>query len=481
MKKKIVVSISIVFIFLAAGSNAFSEMTFSGNAGISAMIILPEGGYSENRFEGALNPNNIMGLHDIMPGTDLNIKLSSEGETGALDMWLTIKPFNFPDWELFSSAEGTEPGLYAYAGMLESGNSGITGINIKRASISLYPADYLSVTIGRQDLFTGYGYAWNPMNFAGKRKDIFDPQAELAGTDSVTFSLNAGNIVSLNISGIYEAGGSGSGASGGGTSGSESSVGATSGTGTSAAGIDLHDMGAFAGFTFYFPSVEFSVDGIYYFSKAIESLLGSSSGSSSGTSSGSSGTSFYTGAGAGFMADIMGIGIYGEGAILNASRSSLLATSSKGNPVFNGLGGFQYTFPWETTLTFEYFYNGEGYDLSQRESYYQQIVTLLASGMTAPGSTEGYFLIPGYFSKHYLFLNILQPLYDINSEASLAAIYSPDSYNLMLMPLYRYNISDEISLELGYLGLFSLKDGQYNEAFLFPARHFVSAKVTYSF
>ena len=460
MKKKIVVSISIVFIFLTAGSNAFSEVTFSGNAGISAMVILPEGGYSEDRFEEALNPNNIMGLHDIMPGADFNIKLSSEGEIGALDMWLTIKPFNFPDWELFSSVEGTEPGLYAYAGMLESGNRGIAGINIERASISLYPTDYLSVTVGRQDLFTGYGYAWNPMNLAGKRKDIFAPKAELAGTDSVTFSLNAGNIVSLNISGIYEAGDSGS-------------LGGSSGASTSAAGIDFRDTGAFAEFTFYFPSVEFSVDGIYYFSKAIDSLLGGSSGSS--------GTSFYTGAGAGFMADIMGIGIYGEGALLNAGRSSLLATSSEGSPVFNGLGGFQYTFPWETTLTFEYFYNGEGYDLSERESYYQQIVTLLASGMTAPGSTEDYFPVPGYFSRHYLFLNILQPLYDINSEASLAAIYSPDSYNLMLMPLYRYNISDEISLELGYLGLFSLKDGQYNEASLFPVRHFVTAKVSYSF
>ncbi|RKX86340.1 MAG: hypothetical protein DRP57_01685, partial [Spirochaetes bacterium] len=162
-------------------------------------------------------------------------------------------------------------------------------------------------------------------------------------------------------------------------------------------------------------------------------------------------------AGAGLMADIGVLGIYMEGALLKRSRA--LYPDASGNLItrnaiqYNGLAGLEYTFLWDMNAIFEYFYNGEGFNIIDRENYYNLVQLYGSSYM--PFNVIS-LMKPGYFAKNYCLLYIMQPVYSISSEASLSSMYSPDSFSLTVMPLFSINISGNLTMQAGYAGFFRL-------------------------
>jgi hypothetical protein len=72
-------------------------------------------------------------------------------------------------------------------------------------------------------------------------------------------------------------------------------------------------------------------------------------------------------------------------------------------------------------------------------------------------------------------------LYDLDTDFQLASLYSPDSWVLNILPLFTFRISGGLSIDLGYVGLFSLKSGQEDEAELSPINHLVKLLVRYDY
>ena len=140
------------------------------------------------------------------------------------------------------------------------------------------------------------------------------------------------------------------------------------------------------------------------------------------------------------------------------------------------MAGLEYTFPTETYVVAEYFYNGEGYNSSERSDYED---TIIATGL--PTSDLFNIYSPGYFAQHYIMLNIMQPLYDINTDINVSAIFSPDSGALTVMPAIIYSFSGNFSINLSYIGMFDLYSGDFSEVSALPVRHVISSVFTYSF
>lgn len=55
---------------------------------------------------------------------------------------------------------------------------------------------YFEMIVGRQQLPTGVGYAWNPTDIFNK-KDIMDPTYEITGVDAIQLNVPVGSILSL--------------------------------------------------------------------------------------------------------------------------------------------------------------------------------------------------------------------------------------------------------------------------------------------
>jgi len=446
-------SVTFVLILLSClNLTAFAETSFSGNTQVTTTIY-PTKDYTSDRFESLLNPDNMMDLHDVSLNLSFTAKISAEGDNGAFDFWFAVEPAGLPELlNIISSASGNPAQAALLKDALKAYSPDIYGLNLQRADISLFISDSFSLTAGRQDLFTGYGYGWDPMNLASKEKNPFDPKAELIGTNAVSFTYNAGNLLALRIAGIYD-------------------------PQNFKTGIDYNDLKAFAELTVSFPAVEVKIDGLYYSLKDEDSSVPAEVAT---TASGS--ITSVPAAGAGLMADIGGLGIYMEGALLKRSRA--LYPDASGNLItrnaiqYNGLAGLEYTFPWDMNAVFEYFYNGEGFNITDRESYYNLVKLYGSSYM--PFNVIS-LMKPGYFAKNYCLLYLMQPVFNISSEASLSLMYSPDSFSLTVMPLFSINISGNLTMQAGYTGLFSLRKNEYNEADFSPVKHAVTLKALYLF
>ena len=88
---------------------------------------------------------------------------------------------------------------------------------------------------------------------------------------------------------------------------------------------------------------------------------------------------------------------------------------------------------------------------------------------------------PGYFAGHYAGLYLYLPLYDLDTDLELSLIYSPDSWSLTVLPAITLNVTGSLTVGLSYLGLISLDDEQYNEAWFSPVKHIFQLEVRYSF
>ena len=135
----------------------------------------------------------------------------------------------------------------------------------------------------------------------------------------------------------------------------------------------------------------------------------------------------------------------------------------------------EYTFSSETYVIFEYFYNGEGYNKSERGDFKNSLIS------NGPTSDLMNIYSPGYFAQHYIMLNIMQPLYDINTDINLSLIFSPDSGALTAMPSINYSFSGNFSASLTYIGMFDLYSGYFSEVSALPVKHIINTKFTYSY
>lgn len=416
-----------------------AEFSLSGKAeiGLTAAPAFP---YNQSRFITPLNPANFQGIQDLMPVTDLLTKLSGQDEVTDFSVWLAVKPY-YLGQALLAASTGDATQAAAVGESLPLLGFKINTIDVLRANIGWFISDFLVLRIGRQSMLTGYGYGWNPIDFFNPVKDPYDPDLELRGVDALTAQFYLGNVFTLKLAGIYRTEGL---------------------TG----GIDFDDLQAGTEITASFPGIEVKATGFFDYDD-------------------SEGEDSYVPAlGLGIKADIGGAGVYGEGSLLKGSRYNFPTTptgdySRKKDWLFTGLLGVEYTFEFEISATLEYFYNGEGLDLEDRRLYREGLDYYNSSGV--PPTDYLLMYRPGYFARHYLLLNLYLPLYDLNTDIQLACLYSPDSWVLNVLPLITFNVSGSFSIDLGYVGLFSLKSDQEDEAALSPAKHLVKLLVRYDY
>ena len=387
--------------FLAMAPLA-AQLVFYGNytAALTASV-------RENDYDTALNPDNLYGVKDLNLSHELTVKMAGGDELADLELWFSL-------------------GQYPVG----AGDS-ISYFDLMRASVGWSLGDSFLVRLGRQSLLTGYGYGWNPMDFANPAKDPGDPGAELKGVDALSLLLLPRDRVNIRVYALYD-------------------------LDPAETGADYSDLMGGAEMTFSLPSLEMKLTGFL-------------------EQDGTEGEdSRVDGAGFGFLADLAGLGLYGEGSLLSGSR---VLTPDLQTPrdslLISLLLGAEYVFPSETSLVAEYFYNGEGYDRGERE----EILSLLKA-QTA-GADALYR--PGYYSRHYVLVNGSQPLYRINCEAGLTVLYSADSGALTVMPALIWNGSGSFSLNGRYTGLMNPGGEESSENALAPVRHSFTMEGRFSF
>ena len=422
----------------------FAEVSLSGKVEIG-LTAAPSFPYNQGRFNTPLNPSNYHGIQDLMPVTDILAKLSGEDDITDFSVWLAVKPY-YLGQALLAASSGTD--LVALAQTAAVGESlpllgfRINTLDILRANIGWFISDFLVLRIGRQSMLTGYGYGWNPIDFFDPVKNPYDPDQELRGVDALTAQFYMGNVFTLKLAGIYR-------------------------TERLTGGTDFGDLQAGAEITASLPGIEVKATGFFDYDD-------------------SQGEDSHVPAlGLGIKADIAGVGVYGEASLLKGSRYNFPTTpigdySRKKDWLFSGLLGAEYTFESGISATLEYFYNGEGFDPDERKLY--------RDGLDYHNSANGasptdYFLMyrPGYFARHYILLNLYLPLYDLNTDVQLSCLYSPDSWVLNILPLFTFNVSGALSIDLGYVGLFSLESDQEDEVALSPTKHLVKLLVRYDY
>jgi hypothetical protein len=414
-----------------------AEISLSGEAN-AYVNLFPSFPYTSGRFDSPVNPDNIYGFRDVSLDTDVTFRLDAGQETGTFTLWLALNPHDLAQ-VLLAAASGDPLQEQAAAESLL--HSDPASLSVLRANIAWYIGESFVIRLGRQNMLTGYGYGWNPMDFANTAKNPFDPEAELRGVDALSFQFYLGNILSLKLSGVFQ-------------------------PDNFLAAADYRDIQIGAELSASFPVLEIKLSGYYDY----DGVAGDDA--------------FVPALGAGFMLDLSGVGIYGEGALLRGGRPLVpLAVSSlqrKEELLFSGLLGLEHTFSSELRVIAEYFYNGEGYSLGERELYNDSLVDQYGVLTYIPSEYMELYR-PGYFAKHYLLLNLGYPIYAWNTNAELSTYYSPDSGAVGIMPSLELEVSGALSVRCSYMGLISLQEDRYDEAWFSPFKHIVELKATYYF
>jgi len=432
----------LALIFASAPVPSGAQAQLGGEYTAGARAAVPEdGGYTS-----VLNPGNLLGLKDFTLDHQVVMKLSGgDGETG-LDLWFSL-----------GNGTGFSPSNLG----MQSEAERLYSLDLRRASIFMYLGDSLRVELGRQSLLTGYGYGWNPMNFANPPKDPTDPTAELTGVDALMLNLFPYGTANLKLYALLD------------TSDGLSS--------TDPSSVEYENVMAGGELTAALPGLEVKLNG----------LLGSELFDDGAADAAGTGLGGRTSAlGLGVFADLAGVGVYGEAALFDGSRTGFPDESGaaavptvKEDLLISALGGLQYTFPGELSATAEYFYNGEGFNAEERADYRSALASL---DLAADGALEVYTALaelyrPGYFSRHYALLNLLYPLYDVSVDLTGRVIFSPDSGALTLVPGLTWYSSGSLSIEASYTGSFSTYGEEDDEAVIAPFRHIVSVAGRFSF
>lgn len=426
MKKVICLSI-----FLSLNLYLFSQMELSG----SAKVTLGGNISKNNEYESLLNPSNIGGIRDINLNSSLLGKLESGDDRTSLSIWFSFKEYKIGQ-ALLSAAYGNEiqeAGVYE---IIKTQGDSILYLNLLRFSSNIYITDNLSLEVGRHSMLTGYGWGWNPMDFANPLKNPLDPDAAFKGVDGISLKSYILDIATLKIYGILPL---------------EPLI----------SGLDYRDIKVGGELTLYFTGFEGKLTGIYDYDSDKEN------------------DSYPTSLGGGFLVDLFGIGLYGEFALRDGSRNNFIVKDMtlkrKTSWLYSYLIGAEYTFVTDTYLTAEYFFNGEGYNDSERDLFSDTVT----QGLITSDLISLYRL--GYFAKHYVMINVVQQLYDFNSEINLSGIYSIDSGALTVTPSINYTFTGNFSLKVSYIGLYDLLKDDFSEVTELPVNHIVTAAFIYDF
>jgi hypothetical protein len=426
-----------VLLLVMIGAVAGAQISLSGEAN-AYLNVFPAFPYTSSRFDSPLNPGNISGIQDVALDTDVTFRLEAGRETGTLTLWLAVDPYRMGQL-LLAAASGDPVQQETVAGGLSVSDP--AALSVLRANIAWYIGQAFVLRLGRQSMLTGYGYGWNPMDFANTAKDPFDPEAELRGVDALSLQFYLGNLFALKLSGIFR-------------------------LDSFMTGADYQDLQVGAELTVSFPMLELKLSGYYDH----DDIAGEDA--------------FVPAVGAGFMFDLSGVGIYGEGALLWGGRVpapiGVSMVERRDDLLACGLFGVEYTFASELRLIAEYFYNGEGYSLQERELYKESLEDQYLLSSYIPGEYAAIYR-PGYFAKHYLLLNLGYPIYPWNTSVELSTYYSPDSSTLGIMPSAELEVSGSLSVRGGYMGMFSLQENRYDEAWFSPFKHVVELRLTYYF
>lgn len=392
----------IIFITTVLLFPIFAQADFSGSADITIFANIPE----SDGFTSILSRSDL-GVEDIGIMSSLIAKLDAGDESTSFSAWFSMKEFPDALWNE----------LYA--------------LDLMRFSANVYLTDNISMEIGRQSMLTGYGYGWNPIDFANPLKNPTNPDAELRGVDGISMRMYLGNSASLKLYGIVP----------------DSFL---------SSGTDYEEIKPGAEMTFNLPGVELKLAGFWDYDAA-------------------EGSDAYTpAAGTALILDLYGIGVYGEASVRKGSRNySSDGVNRKTDWLFSGLAGLEYTFKSELSGVLEYFYNGEGYSKTERAD--------IETSLSMPSAALLSMYTPGYFAQHYILLNLMQPLYDYNTVINVSVISSPDSGVLTLMPSLDYSFSGNFSVNLAYTGLFNFSENDFNEVSALPVRHIASTVFTYSY
>ena len=414
----------LAIILVLAGAPLFAQLAFYGDYTAALTASVREDDYST-----ALNPGNLYGLNDLSLANELTVKMAGGDELADLELWFSLG--QYPVGEGLLAASGYDAATSALVS--EAGDS-IYTFDLMRASVGWSFGDSLLVRLGRQSLLTGYGYGWNPMDFANPPKDPGDPKAELKGADALLMHILPWNPINLKVYALYD-------------------------RALTETGADYDDLMGGAELTLSLPALEMKLTGFL-------------------EQDGTAGEdSRVNGAGFGFMADLAdlaGLGFYGEGTLLSGSRIlNPDVTTRKSGLLYTFLLGAEYVFASETSLVVEYFYNGEGYDKGERD----EVLTALGNPLSGASSLYR----PGYYSRHYLLLNGMQPLYAINCDAGLTVLCSVDSGALTLMPEMTWSGSGNFSLSGRYAGLLNPVGEESSENALAPVKHAFTLEGRFSF
>ncbi|MBN2533174.1 MAG: hypothetical protein JXB88_09800 [Spirochaetales bacterium] len=426
-----------VLIFCFYCMAAFSQLEFSGNIKIN-LSYFPAFPYEDDRFDSLINPDNFLSVHDIQLMDYVTAKIEGKDDTSSFAVWFGLDAYQIAQ-ALYAAATGDE--TIALAQTLPFLGTEINTIELLRANVSFYVTEYLVFCLGRQQMYTGYGYGWNPIDFANPLKDPYDPEAELKGIDAVKMTFLLGNSFSTSISGLY--------------TGSDTCN-----------GLDFKNIMLLCENRFWFPGMEIMLSGLYeYDEEEEEDTLPASLG-------------------LGFKINLFDIGFYGEAAARWGSRNyyyELPANSIiKTDIIPSFLVGVEYVFPDELTAILEYFYNGEGLSNDEKE-YYEQAVEQTVTIFGYPSSEQISMIIPGYVNKHYILCHLLYPFYDLNMDTYVTVLFSPDGLSLNILPGVSFQLTGSLSVSFGYTGLYDFDGKRINETSLSPVKHRIEIEGSYYF
>ena len=423
MKKLFFLIVMAVLIFIPL----FAQADFSGSADIGIYANLPQ----PKSFSSILSRSDL-GVEDIAMMPSLTVKLDAGDDKTSFSAWFSMKEYPIGQGLLMAGYDSVTPSdAYLVNEFISAVGDKIYNFDLMRLSANVYLTDNISMEVGRQSMFTGYGYGWNPIDFANPLKNPADPDAELRGVDAASLRMYLNDNISLKLYGILP----------------ETFL---------AAGIDYKEIKPGGELTLNFSGLEIKMSGFWDYDST-------------------EGSDAYTPAiGSAFMLDFFGIGVYGEAAARKGSRNySHDGLTRNTDWIFSGLAGLEYTFESGLYGLIEYFYNGEGFDKSERADF--------KTALSAPTFNLLSTYTPGYFAQQYILINLMQPLYDVNTDINLSVLYSPDSGALTIMPSVNYSFTGNFSVNLAYSGMFDLGDNDFNEITALPVRHIISSVFTYSY
>ncbi len=398
---------------------------FRGEVGSSIGTLIA----SDGEFDSVINPSNALGLTDLSVTTSANLRVERRSDIGSLDFRIDFSAYPIGDALSvpYALAGAPDPAL-AYA----AGDS-IWSAEITRAAVLWYASHSAQITLGRQTLVRGYGLAWSPYDLASPLRDPADPSGFVRGVDAISLTVSPSWRFALTAYTLLP-------------EGTTSFEGIVAGTDVNllAGPAEVRIAGLFGG-------EEEGIADPYPHSAAIAAYI-----------------------------DLLGAGLYGEAAMRSRSRLGILESDGTqaelNGPIWSALGGLEYVFPSGATLLVEYFFNGEGWNKDQRESF-------VAGVVSAPTLANLSLYRPGAYSRHYTMFNLLIPLFGSGSEVTASSLFAVDTGTMILNPSLNVTLdqSGNLTGEVMYAGVFDLYGEEASEARLSPAEHQVTVGLRFAF